>query len=181
MDERCCRGVPAALQPVQTGSHGPCVTVCVVCAAPGPAVDMSSTSRASARCAAARLDTCAKATCTHCPVLAHVAGSVTILAGIDRSINPEQLGSLPPFQSAWITVYDGSCGQRRHTPAWQSFCQCSASAFMVKPRCMCFWGGHRFLREEGQISFMYFFYISSRTSGRFLKISHFSVRHHPAR
>ena len=44
MHGECCRGVPAALQPVLTGSHGPCVTVCVDCAAAGPAVDVSSTS-----------------------------------------------------------------------------------------------------------------------------------------
>ena len=42
--ERCCTGVPAAPQSVQRGSHGPCVTVCVACAAPGPAADVSSTS-----------------------------------------------------------------------------------------------------------------------------------------
>ena len=42
----CCRGVPAALKPVPTGSHGPRVTVCDACAAPGSMVDMSSTLRA---------------------------------------------------------------------------------------------------------------------------------------
>ena len=35
--------------------------------------------------------------CSHCsdrPVLARAAGSITVLTGIDHSINPEQLGAL---------------------------------------------------------------------------------------
>ena len=42
--ERCCTGVPAALEPVHGGSNGPCVTVCVACAAGESRVDMSSNS-----------------------------------------------------------------------------------------------------------------------------------------
>ena len=41
--ERCCRGVPADLQPVHGGSHSMCVTVCDDCAAGGSTVDLSST------------------------------------------------------------------------------------------------------------------------------------------
>ena len=59
MDGECCKGVPAALQPVQCGSHSMCVTVCDGCAAGRSTVDMPSTSRPSTVCAAQRLDACA--------------------------------------------------------------------------------------------------------------------------
>ena len=45
MDGWMCRGEPAALQPVPTGSHGPRVAKCDACAAPGSTVDVSTTLR----------------------------------------------------------------------------------------------------------------------------------------
>ena len=76
--------------------------------------------------------------CSDRPVLSRVAGSITILAGIDCLVSPEQLGSVEPFQTVWRTVYVGSCGWHGHTRAQTSLCQCFAYACMVKPSYMCF-------------------------------------------
>ena len=120
MDERCCRGVPAALQPVPTGSHGPRVTVCDACAAPGSTVDMSSTFRA---CDGVPRDVSTCAVChSHCndrPLLARAAGSITIPTGIDRSIGPEQLDSSAVRSACRRAAIVGSCGGHGHTWAWR--------------------------------------------------------------
>jgi len=108
----CCRGVPAALKPVPTGSHGPRVTVCDACAAPGSMVDMSSTLRAC-------------------------EGSITISTGIDRLTGPEQLGSSAVRSVCRRAAIVGSCGGHGHTWAWRPHCWCSACACMVLPCCMC--------------------------------------------
>ena len=75
--------------------------------------------------------------CSDRSVLSRVAGSITILAGINRSASPEQLGSVEPFQTVWRTVCVGSCGWHGHTRAQISLYQCFASAYMVKPSCIC--------------------------------------------
>ena len=59
MDGECCKGVPAALQPVQCGSHSMCVTVCDGCAAGRSTVDNPFRPRGHPQCAAQRLDACA--------------------------------------------------------------------------------------------------------------------------
>ena len=63
MDGGCCRGVPAALQPVQPGSDGLYVTVRAAHTAGWSTVDMSSTLCASAGVPRLIVDTCAAAPC----------------------------------------------------------------------------------------------------------------------
>ena len=131
--EGCCRGVPAALQPVPTGSHGPRVTVCDDCR-------RSTCRRHCAHvkvCRATSRRVC-RSHCTDRPLLARAAGSITIPTGIDRSIGPEQLDSSAVRSACRRAAIVGSCGGHGHTWAWRPHCWCSACACMVMSSCM--WG-----------------------------------------
>ena len=142
MDGGCCRGVPAALLPVQAGPNGPCVTVCVACAAPGPAADVSSTSCAcegvprhiNAIC----LDACAAATAltARCSLVRQEA-SRSRPASTTRSTR-SSLARWPSGQRAGARPLVGSCGRHGRMWARRPLCWCCACACMALPCCMCF-------------------------------------------
>ena len=145
--ERCCRGVPAALQPVQTGCNRSCVTAFAL-----PALQEGRQSTGLRRrehhqvcCAMSRCK--CDSHCTDCTVLARVARSSTIPTSIDRSSSPEQLGSLGSMRSAWRATFVGSCGwnslttvtfgrgnrsaDTSHARVWSSPVACASNAYSL--------------------------------------------------